>query len=475
MKSSFSKIFFPVLLILLIALITVGFSFQVLTKSIMKQQSMSRLENTADAIVELADSYGFGGGLFFDNFVVNLSVAARASGADAVICNAQGRLLMCSDSPLGCTHQGMVISEDYLARVIEQGVVRSTGLLQGLYTDARDVVAKAVTDSFGRPMGIVIVSAPMTGTEAVLEKIAQMYIVIATLVILAAVFLVSWLLRRQNAPLKEMAKAARDFGHGNLDARVRVEPSHSEEMQELSLAFNNMASFLQKSEYRRREFVANVSHELKTPMTTISGFVDGILDGTIPPQRQNHYLQMVSDETKRLNRLVRSMLDISRLQEEGGIPEEKKTRFDMAEAAGQTLITFEQRILEKGRQVQVDMPEHPVFTRADQDSITQVIYNLLDNAVKFCTEGGQLGIRLSAGGAKLYFSISNTGETIPPEELPLMFDRFHKLDKSRSRSAEGWGLGLYIVQTIIGSHGENISVTSQNGVTEFTFTLPLVN
>ena len=217
-----------------------------------------------------------------------------------------------------------------------------------------------------------------------------------------------------------------------------------------------------------------MSHELKTPMTTISGYVDGILDGTIPPERHHYYLQIVSDETKRLSRLVRSMLDISRLQEHG-IPEEKKTHFDLEECAGQVLITFEQKITAKEIEVEADMPMHPVYTLAMEDAITQVIYNLIDNAVKFCPQKGTLGLKIREGGGKAYVSVSNTGQTIPPEELPLLFDRFHKLDRSRTQNRDGWGLGLYIVKTIICSHGENIRVTSRDGKTEFTFTMPLVN
>ena len=209
-------------------------------------------------------------------------------------------------------------------------------------------------------------------------------------------------------------------------------------------------------------------------MTTIAGYVDGILDGTIPPHRHRQYLQIVSDETKRLSRLVRSMLDISRLQSTG-IPEENKIHFDMEEALGQVLITFEQKITSKKLNVEVDMPDHPVYTIACQDQVTQVIYNLLDNAVKFCPEGGTLGLKIREGGNKAYVSVSNTGDTIPAEELPLVFDRFHKLDKSRSQNRDGWGLGLYIVKTIVCSHGENISVSSKDGKTEFTFTMPLVN
>ena len=139
------------------------------------------------------------------------------------------------------------------------------------------------------------------------------------------------------------------------------------------------------------------------------------------------------------------------------------------------LITFEQKIDSKNLNVDVDFPGHPTYTHAVPDYITQVIYNLLDNAVKFCPEGGDLGLKIRIGTTKLYVSISNSGETIPQSELPLVFDRFHKLDKSRSQNRDGWGLGLYIVKTIVCRHGEDISVTSQNGVTTFTFTLPLVN
>ena len=157
------------------------------------------------------------------------------------------------------------------------------------------------------------------------------------------------------------------------------------------------------------------------------------------------------------------------------IPEEKKMHFDLEECAGQVLITFEKKINDKHLNVNVDMPEHPVYTMANPDYITQVIYNLIDNAVKFCPDGGNLGLRIKEGGSKAYVSVSNDGETIPPDELPLVFDRFHKLDKSRSQNRDGWGLGLYIVKTIVCSHGEDISVSSKDGKTEFTFTMPLVN
>ena len=368
-----------------------------------------------------------------------------------------------------------MLDSSYLSRVLTDGIAEDTGTVTNLYDDARYVVSMPIPGTDGTPAGVVMVSSPTADTMEMLKKVTDIYLFVSILVVLFAVMIMSIFARQQAKPLQEMAKAANAFGHGDLKARVQLDGAHTEEVDELALAFNNMASSLEKSEYQRQEFVANVSHELKTPMTTIGGYIDGMLDGTIPPEKQRHYMLLVSQETKRLSRLVRSMLDISRLQDQGGIPEEQKVRFELTECVGQVLITFEQKINAKSLDVSVDMPEHPVYTRANEDYITQVIYNLVDNAVKFCPEKGTLGLKVREGSTKVYVSVSNDGDTIPPEELPLVFDRFHKLDKSRSQNRDGWGLGLYIVKTIVCSHGEDISVTSRDGKTEFTFTLPLVN
>ena len=474
MKSSFSRSFSTAATILLLALTVLGASFQLLVKDFLTKSTVSGLQQDADVIADLAAAYSVGGSLASREFLLNLDVASRLTDSDAVICNRDGIVVLCSDTLLGCEHQGLQVNREYLEKVAAQGGDTATGIIQGLYADSRYIVAKPIVgdNGFG---GIVIVSTPTAATAMLLNRISNIFLTASVFVVLVSVLAVTAFARRESRPLRDMAKTAIAFGHGPLDARVRVEEGHSEEIEELALAFNNMASSLQKSEYQRQEFVANVSHELKTPMTTISGYVDGILDGTIPESRREYYLQIVSDETKRLSRLVRSMLDISQLQNQGGIPEEKKMHFDLEEAMGQVLITFEKKITDKRINVDVDMPEHPVYTFANRDYITQVIYNLIDNAVKFCPDEGSLGLKIREGGSKAYISVSNSGSTIPAEELPLVFDRFHKLDKSRSQNRDGWGLGLYIVKTIVCSHGENISVTSRDGTTEFTFTMPLVN
>lgn len=476
MRSSFSRAFSAVVLILLAALLLVGISFQYFARAYLTESAFDQLRSDAEVIAQLTQAAYSDGTVVNHDFTVAMSVTAAVSGSDAIVFDAEGTLLMCSDSPLGCAHQGMALESEYYQRILSEGLTTDTCVLTGMYEQERYVVAMPVyigdTDTL---IAIVLVSASTQQTQTTLSRISEIFLLVSLIVTFLGIVVTTAIARQQSSPLKEMADVARAFGHGDLNARVKLEGSYAQEVEELALAFNNMARSLEKSEYQRQEFVANVSHELKTPMTTIAGYVDGILDGTIPQERQRHYLQVVSDETKRLNRLVRSMLDVSRLQEAGGVPEEQKLHFDLCECVGQVLITFEQKILDKQLDIQVQLPEHPVYTIAHRDYITQVVYNLVDNAVKFCPVGGVLALTIQEGGSKAYVSVANDGPTIPPEELPLVFDRFHKIDKSRSQNRDSWGLGLYIVKTIVGAHGEDISVTSRNGRTSFTFTMPLVN
>ena len=390
MKSSFSRVFFPAVLVLLTALLTVGLLFQVLAGKVMEERALERLKAEAQTVSRLTTAYYYNDIQQPDDLFINLSVISQVSGADTVICDAMGKLILCSDAPMGCKHQGMHFHPEYLNKVFSSGYVTDNGFLRGLYEEARYVVAVPILDRAGMPLGIVVSSTPVSDSVSILRSMANVYVVAAAISVIVSALIMLWIARWHTKPLNTVRKAAVAFGHGNLKARVEVNPSYPEEIQELALAFNNMAESLQQSEYRRQEFVANVSHELKTPMTTIAGFADGILDGTIPPEKQDHYLQMISDETKRLNRLVRSMLDTTRLQEQAGIPDEQKTRFDVTECAGQVLLGFEQKITAKNLDVQVDFPDYPVYTRAQQDHIIQVIYNLLDNAVKFCPQDGIL-------------------------------------------------------------------------------------
>ena len=475
MKTMFGRQFLLTAACILCSILILGASFRVFIQRYVQSESQKSLYQSAEAVAELASAYESIGDLENNwEFHINLSFAAEAAGTDTVICDETGVVILCSCSEFRCEHLGLQVPQAFVDQVIQEGKTADAGILQGLYDDSRSVVSiPIISQADGVASGIVIASTGQTQVVGVIRQMTDIFLMTGAVVLLLAVIACSALMRRTSQPLKDLAGAARRFGHGNLDARVELDEHNPAEIEELAVAFNNMADSPEKSEQQRKEFIANVSHELKTPMTTIAGFMDGMLDGTIPPEQHRHYMQIVSDEVRRLSRMVRGMLDISRLQDQT-IPEEKKTVFDLCEAAGQVLVSFEQKITQKQLDVQVDMPDEATYTLADADSITQVIYNLMDNAVKFCQQGGTLGLKIQPEDKKIFVSVSNTGLTIPENELSRIFDRFHKTDKSRSIDRDGVGLGLYIVKTIICSHGEDISVTSRDGLTVFTFSLPVV-
>lgn len=474
MKTMFSRQFALTAGLILVCMLALGLAFRAFMGRYAASQAQQTLSHNAEAVTELAAAFDSSDSLSSNWDVrVNLSFASAVADTDAVILREDGRVIMCSCTSPSCEHMNKQVDPGFVEQVFAEGRDSRVATLEGLYPDERYIVAvPVVSRANGAQIGLVLVSEPTAQSRELVSRTSDFFLITGLAVLLLALLAVSLLARSLSRPLADMAAAARRFGHGELDTRVATGGSNTVEMDELAVAFNNMAQSLEKSERQRREFVANISHELKTPMTTIAGFMDGMLDGTIPPERHPEYMQTVSNEVRRLSRLVRSMLETSRLQSQG-IPDSRKRVFDICEQAGQVLLSFEQKISARHLDVQVDMPAEPVEVFAESDSIIQVLYNLIDNAVKF--SAGVLGLRIVREGLKVLVSVFNTGPTIPEQELSLIFDRFHKTDKSRSADRDGVGLGLYIVRTIILSHGEDITVTSLDGVTTFTFTLSLPN
>ena len=469
MKTTYRRQFTMILCLLVAAILVIGLSFLYLFDRYAQDHQKQSLNDTAQSVTELVQSYS---ATYLNSweFRTNLAVAARASDNDIVICNSEGVVCICMERS-NCEHLGKRLDSDTVDTLFQGEKAKLNKAVSTLYGDERMASAIAVLNNDGSRLCIVVVSVQKAAITALTEKMLRVFLLAALLILVAALLAIPIFTRREARPIQEMAAAARQIAHGNLDVRVPT-GNENEELEELAVAFNNMTLALKNSETIRNEFVANISHELKTPMTTIAGYLDGMLDGTIPPEKYRYYMELVSTEARRLSRLVRSMLDISRLRDQG-IPADQKTNFDICEAAGQALLCFEQRINQKKLNVEIDMPDEGLMIHAAQDSVTQVLYNLIDNAVKFVNEGGTLSVRIRRNGNSAMISVGNTGKTIPPEELPLVFDRFHKIDKSRSNDRDGWGLGLYIVKTIVLAHGEDVYVTSQDGKTEFTFSMSL--
>ncbi len=276
--------------------------------------------------------------------------------------------------------------------------------------------------------------------------------------------------RRVSAPLTQISKAASQFGRGDFSARITVQRESNDEIAQLAQNFNTMAANLEAIDRSRQSFMGNIAHELRTPMTSIKGFVDGMLDGVIPPELYPRYLTLVSDEVARLTRLIQSMLDITKL--EVGEYKVNARSYDIWETIGAVLMNSEQRLVE-GRIGIGGYDPQRTLVYADSDLIYQVVFNIVDNAIKFTPEGGRIDLAVAAVKDRVHVHIRNTGEGVPAEQLPHLFERFYKGDKSRGIHSRGAGLGMHISKVLIGVSGGSIRVDSDSASwTEFSFDLP---
>ena len=320
-------------------------------------------------------------------------------------------------------------------------------------------------------IGVVISFSGAQGQPGVAQKmsVAIAIIVIATSALaLIAIYGVSYSVTK---PLREISNAAKDFSKGKYDTRVPVRGN--DEFTELAKSFNNLAEKVQAREEMQNSFLSSASHDLRTPMTTIAGFIDGILDGAIPENKQEYYLNIIKNEIKRLSRLVSSLLDISRLQSKDRRFVMKA--FNICELVRQTIISFENKLEEKKLDVDFNCDDFDMMALGDKDAINQVIYNLCHNAIKFSYDGGKYRVSINYEDDKIRFTIYNEGVGISKEELPFVFDRFYKSDKSRGLDKTGAGLGLFIAKTIIEGHDGEIGVDSQyEKYCSFYFTLKRV-
>ena len=384
-----------------------------------------------------------------------------------VITNDQGLVLVCDDT----TPMDLVAAQfpaEVLDKVSSEGSLMSQSDLMGSLPAKHYAYAYQIMSDNGEIIGYLFTCKSSEAAAYLMETMIKMIVLACMWVMCAAIIASYFISERTVRPLRNLSRAAKSFAAGQLD--VRVEVRGNDEIAELGMAFNNMASSLATLEDTRRTFLANVSHDLRTPMTTIAGYIDNILAGTIPPEKQEYYLNIIASEVRRLSRLVTSLLDITRIQ--AGERKFTMASFDICELARQVLISFEQRIDEKHLDVSFDCEDERMMVVADRDAIHQILYNICDNAVKFSREGGAYRINLREMNRKVYVSVYNEGQGIPAEDLPHIFDRFYKSDKSRSLDKSGVGLGMYIAKTIIDAHGETISVSSKQGeYCEFTFTL----
>lgn len=385
---------------------------------------------------------------------------AQSIGGEFVIADSEGTIILHSADSVPES-----ISQSLLSGLTSSGRYFDTDL-DGFYPEEMHSVGASFT--YGDEVFYILGSTSLSEQDDYIWNIMQIFLISMVFVLIAALVIVYIVTLRLTAPIKELAQTAKVIGEGNFDERV---PEYdTTEFYILGNAFNDMAVSLNNYDKMRSSFVANVSHELRTPMTSIGGFVDGILDGTIPKTEEKKYLRIISSEVQRLTRLVRSMLNLAKI--ESGSMELSSQSFSLIEPIVDTLVTFESRLEEKNIDVR-GLDVDRVMLYADNDLVHQVIYNLLENAIKFVNQDGYIEFGFTPHEKLTAVSIKNSGDGLSQEELPLVFDRFYKSDESRGKDKNGVGLGLNIVRSIVKLHGGNIMVRSVKGeYTEFVFTLP---
>lgn len=469
-KSLFTKYFSICAVIILLSSTALGGLLVGFTSKYLRDDKLSLLETNAGhaATIALADyaSHDFTG-IDPNNVIDGFSLLSKSINAEIFLVDRKdGSTLVCTHRS-ACNHKAYLMPQSILNEVEKTGRYQELGKLGGIYNENYYTVG--VPMKVGDQMvGVVFASSSAENFTRLLGQVLKMFVLCALVVMGITCVIIYFVTKRLVRPLREMLDATGSFAKGDFSVRVPVE--RYDEIGKLAMAFNNMATSLASQETLRRSFVANVSHELKTPMTTIAGFIDGILDGTIPEEKRDKYLGIVSEEVKRLSRLVRSMLNIARI--EAGEMKLVPSQFNIVDVVCRTVFTFEVPIEQKHLDIR-GLDAGKVMVNADEDLVHQVIYNLIENAVKFADDGGYIEVDYSTEGGMVYVGIRNSGEGLSKEEIPKVFDRFYKTDRSRSRDKSGVGLGLHIVRSIVNLHGGEIIVKSAQGeYCEFRFSLP---
>lgn len=375
-----------------------------------------------------------------------------ASEIDFTLVDSNGDALVCSEAP-PCFHAGERLGDSILKKATADGYYE-LGKLQNFYNVPYFNLAYKL--DINNSTYYLFAKMSTTSLTQYLSKLALILCFVAIL-ILVFVFLIMYVAtKRLLTPIKEMTLAARQFGEGDFSEKLYI--TDNNELGFLANSLNEMATSLEEIEETRKSFVSNVSHELKTPMTTIGGFIDGILDGTIPTEMHNHYLHIVSDEVARLARLVRSMLNISKF--EAGELSISAEKFNIMPMIVKTALNFEKVIEDKQVKILgIDTDEFAIT--ADPDLFQQIMYNIIENAVKFVNNGGYIQFSFSEDDNTSTIKIKNSGEGLKENEINKVFERFYKADESRGIDKTGVGLGLSIVSSIIKLHEGTILVRSE--------------
>ena len=471
MRKSISVTFFSMVATLLVlGTAVLGCSEWLLFSRYFAQERYDTLDSVADVTQRAADyivqQAALPKGAELDALNTKLEIIGESAEAYLFFTDEEGRVLIASNPEMVGTD---IVGPELMKKVAGDQPYHTLSTLDGVLTEKSYVSVRHMQDARGNNSGYLFLCSSGARLTDFKEEFWSNFFFSACIMLLCASVLTSFLMRKLTDPLQKITDAAQRFGGG--DFSVRVEGVEGEgEVVDLAHTFNQMAENIQSNDNSRGQFMGNIAHELRTPMTTIKGFIDGMLDGTIPPEETKHYLGIVSQETGRLARLVQNMLDITKL-EAGEVPIHAQT-YDLWKTVTDVVLSDEQRI-EDGKIDIQGLGGDPLLIYADPDFVHQVVYNIVDNAIKFTPAGGTISFAAERRGNMVEVRIENTGAGIAPEALPFVFERFYKEDRSRGMNTRGSGLGLHICKILVNLSGGQIHAESEEGNwCRFVFTLP---
>ncbi len=381
------------------------------------------------------------------------------------IINPSGRMILDSSVPVNVENEIVV---EHFDPTITAGSYYTIGNFFNTFDEEMLSVFAPITSDY-KVKGYVVIHSSMNSIRSSVDSLLNISYILLVILFLLSLIILIFFTEIVYIPLRKITEATEQYASGNLHYEFSVESE--DEMGYLAASLSYMASEIARSEDDQKKFVANVSHDFRSPLTSIKGFLEAMIDGTIPPEMHEKYLLIVLNETERLTKLTNSLLTLNNLNTKGMML--NKTDFDINQIIRNVAASFEGTCRQKTIGIELVLTGDEMYVLADIDKIQQVLYNLLDNAIKFSHHNSCIKLETTEKHNKIFVSVKDTGIGIPKDDLKLIWDRFYKSDLSRGKDKKGTGLGLSITKEIIQSHGEHINVISTEGVgTEFIFTLP---
>ena len=465
-KTLYLKFIIAYLIFGIFGFIAVATFMQEMTEDQVIKQSAGKYYNAA---VEISQSYAvdlYNNETSLVSLKEELDSLASIIDASVWIVNPSGLIVLSSDSPINIDNP--VSIENFDPSVLA-GSYYSIGNFYGQFETKHVIVAAPITSGYN-VVGYVIVHTPEDYLQDTVNSYLNIDYILLIIVFLLSLIILIFFTEIVYIPIRKITVATEQYAAGNL--RYELQIDSEDEIGYLAASLAYMSKELAKGEDNQKQLVANVSHDFRSPLTSIKGYLEAMQDGTIPAEMYGKYIDIVINETERLIKLTNNLLTLNNLNTEGMVLE--KSDFDINKVIRQSVSTFEGKCREKKIAIELTLTGEIMDVNADKTRIQQVLYNLIDNAIKFSHKESVIKIETTEKNNTLFVSVKDSGIGIPQDSIGLVFDRFYKTDISRGKDKKGTGLGLSITREIIRAHGENINVISTEGVgTEFIFTLKI--